>query len=310
MSVAGAEVEQPRDPAARAPDRPRPRRPQPGVGLADVPVLVGRRPAERLAPGAPGPVRHRRRRTGVHRGQCRHRRRTDLPRGRRHLVRRARRGVGPRRDVRPRPRRPRRHAAGARRPQGVDVRAVAGPRLRTCDRGRLAGGGPVGGRLRRLRRAPGALARRGRRAARPVRRGRRPRGGRRLRGARGARRARLPAAQLPVPVVQPARRRVRRQLREPHPAAGRDRRRGPRSGARRSAGLRTDLGDRLGRRRVGRRPERAARAGAARARRRPGGRVQRWTLPRPADRDRPRATRWRSPGGYGRKPGSRPGRSA
>ena len=126
--------------------------------------------------------------------------------------------------------------------------AVAGIQL--AHAGRKALHGAAVGRPRRRRPTPTAAGRRSAPAPRRsrvsartprrstptasravvdgLRRQRRARAGRRLRRDRGARRARLPAARVPLAAVQPARRRVRRQLRQPRPLAARGRRRGPR----------------------------------------------------------------------------------
>ena len=79
-----------------------------------------------------------------------------------------------------------------------------------------------------------------------------------FRVARDPRSARLPAARVPLAAHEPTHRRVRRQLREPDAAGARGRRRGSRGLAGRAAALGADLGDRLGRRRLGHRRERRA----------------------------------------------------
>ena len=139
------------------------------------------------------------------------------------------------RPIHRRPRCRRRYPARARRPQGRHRRAVArGGRLAIADGGwqpvapsaiPFAEGDP----------APTALDEAGsarssrlpRAAARPL--------ARRVSRGRDPRRARLPAARVPLPADEHAHRRLRRQLREPDPAAARGRRRGSRGVARRAA---------------------------------------------------------------------------
>ena len=110
-----------------------------------------------------------------------------------------------------------------------------------------------------------------RRRRRRLRRRRAAGAGRRLRRRRDPRGPRLPAARVPLAAVQPARRRLRRQLREPHPAARSRWSRAVRAVvARATAAVGPDLGDRLGARAAGpsTRPCALARA-AEGARRRP-----------------------------------------
>src|SRR3954447_12013105 len=77
-----------REPTVRAVDPAWHRVPEPRVGLADVPVLLRRRPAVRLAPGPPRLLRARWCRAGHGRGDGRRARGADLSSGRRHLERR------------------------------------------------------------------------------------------------------------------------------------------------------------------------------------------------------------------------------
>ena len=208
-------------PASHPHHLPGRRVPQPHLDLADVPVLVARRRAERLAPRAP-------RRAGDGRRGCRDRRgeRASVPEGRISpddsgiwsdeqvaAFRRITAFVSEQGAVPGHPDR-------ARRPQGVG-RPRPGA---AASRSRPEEGGwqPVGpsalpfddGWL-----VPRELARgRDRRRRRGVRGGRPARTRGRLPAARDPRRARLPAARVPLAALQPAQRRLRRRLRRAHAA--------------------------------------------------------------------------------------------
>ena len=159
-------------------------------------------------------------------------------------------------------------AARARRPQGVEPRALAGRPADRTGRGWLAAGGTVGGAAARARAAPGR-ARRGR--ARPHPRGFRRDGqacgGARHRCARDPQRARLSAARVPLADLQPPHRRVWRHARESPALPARRLRGGARRGSRRHARGRSGVRDRLGRGRLGHRAGVRLRRGAEEARR-------------------------------------------
>ncbi len=122
---------------------------------------------------------------------------------------------------------------------------------------------PQGGRRGRDRAQPAGLSWHGRTAGdgrcRSPRRGvgfrerRGARGPRRFSGRRDPHGPRIPAAPVPVAPVEPAHGRVRRQLREPRPLSPRGRGGRPGCLAARSAAVRADQRDRLGRRRLGHR---------------------------------------------------------
>ena len=157
------------------------RDPQPDLGLADVPVLLRRRAAERLAPGAPRLVRPRWRRAGAHRGRRGRSRGPDHAAGRRDLERRAAGRVGADRRVPARAGRRRRASssrtpAARRRPsapwdgrgavadadggwQPVAPSPLAFPGLREVPRELDADGHP--GRRRRVRAPPRGARRAG-----------------------------------------------------------------------------------------------------------------------------------------------------
>ncbi len=255
-------------------------RAQPRLAGADVPVLRDRRRARRLAPGAPRRPRDRWLRAGDDRGRGRGPRGPDLPAGRRHLERRAGRGLAPRRRLRARPGRADRRPARPRRPQGVDLPALGrAVRLGPADEGGWPTVAPVAVPFEGYA-DPAALTveeiarrRAGVRRRHPARR----RG--RLRHRRDPRRARLPAPPVPLAAVQPPRGRLRRLVREPHPAAARDRRRRARGAARDRSPAGADLRHRLARRRLGPRAEHPARRTAEGARGRPGRRLLRRQRP-------------------------------
>ena len=100
-------------------------------------------------------------------------------------------------------------------------------------------------------------------------------------------RARLPAAPVPLAAVQPARRRVWRQPREPHALPARGVRRGARCVPGGAAGERARVGHRLGRGRLGHRADDRLRAGAGGARLRRDPRLERRADARAADPGRP-----------------------
>ena len=258
-------------------------------------VLVRGRASDRLAPGASRLVRARRRRAGRAGGDGGHRRGPDQPVGRRHLDRRAGRGLPADHRLRPLAGRGAGHPARARRPQGVLPPAVGRPRDRAAGGRRLGPGRADRAALPGAGHAGRADHRAAARAGRGLAVGRGPGRRRRLRGDRDPLRARLPAARVPLPADQHPHRRVRR---EPGPAAHRGGRRGPGGLARAQAAVRPAHRQRLGARRAdrGRRGRGGQRPG--RARRRPVRRLQRRAGRRPAGRRRaglPGAVRPRGP---------------
>ena len=189
------------------------------------------------------------------------------PGGHRPLERRAGEAAGARIvDFLHAPGRGRRHPARARRPQGVDLRAVGRPRRGTVA---TADGGwtPVAPSARPLRGpTPGPRARSTSTASRAVvtafgdSRPTRRRG--RLRRGRDPRRARLPAARVPLAALQPRATTSTAAAREPRPPAARGGRRGPRPRARDGSPLaRPHLRHRLGRGRLGHRADDRGSAG-------------------------------------------------
>ena len=165
-----------RDPSLLAADPARHHVRQPCLAGADVPVLGGRRQPERLAPGAPGLPGGRRVRAAARGGHGGGPRGADLAAGHRAVARPAHRRVAPDHRLRARARHADRGAAGARGPQGVDVRPVRRrARLRPGGPGRLGDRRPVGHGLPRARDAPRADPRRDR-AASPRRSPRPPAG--------------------------------------------------------------------------------------------------------------------------------------
>ncbi len=199
--------------------------------------------APSAAPGSSSP----RRRRSTPRGP-------DLARGPRHLVDATCGAARADRALHRRAGRRGRHPARARRPQGF-APVGRGPVAARCIAERPAAGRrsrrapfPSAGRIRcrtrsRTRRSTPSCAAFARAAQR--------RRGRRLSRGRDPRGARLPAARIPVAALEPAHRRVRRIVREPHalPAARSPRRCGRLAG--RSAAVRAHLGDRLGGGRLG-----------------------------------------------------------
>ena len=163
--------------------------------------------------------------------------------------------------------------ARPRRPQGVEPRAVGRRRADPAGRARrLEGGRALGAAaLRRARTFRMALDAAGLEQVRnDFAAGGAARGAARLRRHRDPCGARLPAAPVPVAAGQPARRRVRRQPREPDALPARGVRRGARGLPGGQAGVGARLGNRLGARRLGhRRHGRASRRRSRRAAARP-----------------------------------------
>ena len=241
---------------------------EPDRRLADVPVLVRGGDAEQLAPGAPRQPRGRRRVAGVHRG--------DRGRARTGGSRPGTRESG----TTPRPSHWRGSPAWSR--QGGASRACSSPtpvarRAPTLPWKRRR---PARDRRRRLAaRWPRARSRS--REGSPRRRPSTPPGIREVvDGLRDAARARCAAGFRVVeihaahgyllheflsPLTNHAHRRVRRQLREPDAAAARGRGRGPHRLAGRLPLFGADLGDRLGRGRLGHRPASSSRPCSRRA---------------------------------------------
>src|SRR5262245_57358789 len=190
---------------------------QPRRRLAHVPVLGGRRPAQRLAPGASRQSRHRRRRPRVHRDDRRVGRGAHLARLHRALQRRAGSGVAAYRRLRPRQLGSKAlHAARPCRPQGRHAADVGG-------HGRAAGRRRVADRLgvahSLLPAQPGAArddARRHGARGRRLRRRDAARRARRLRHDRAALRPWLSAGKLHLAADQYAHRQLRRFARQPH----------------------------------------------------------------------------------------------
>ena len=125
---------------------------QPHLRLADVPVLLRRRHAERMAFRAPGQPRRRRRGAGVRRGERRHARGPHHAVGRGHLVGSARARMGAGRRIHPRAGRGAGDPDRARGPQGLVQQAVAGRQAAGQGRGRVEDARAERGRVRPLSR--------------------------------------------------------------------------------------------------------------------------------------------------------------
>jgi hypothetical protein len=225
---------------------------EPRRRLADGAVLLRRRPAWRLPPGAPGRARDGRRRFGGGRNDLPHARRAHHPGLPGAVERSAARCVeAHRRPCACAQQRQDRIATGPRWAQGLDQRALGrNGRRPPAARGQLAADRRVRPALPGRRRHPARDdARRhgpGARRLRPQHALRR-RG--RLRLAGTALCARLPAQQLHLAADQPPYRRLRRLARQPPALAAGGVCRGARSLARTPAAVGAHLGTRLGRRR-------------------------------------------------------------
>ena len=300
-----------REPSPLAVDAARHHVPEPGLDFADVSVLVGGRPPDRLAPGATS-ARSRRGGAGLvmqeatavtAEGRISPRTPASGP------TRRPRTTAD--RRLHPLPGRGPRHPARARRPQGV---TRSGP---GTGRGLVppADGGwvppaPTTDAVPGLA-APAALSTADVAGARRGLAGRRAPGRRRrLRGRRDPRRARLPAAPVPVSADEHPHRRVRRLARQPGPAAHRGRGRGPGGLAGATSRCWSGSPPATGRRAGSdRRRRRRGRRGPGRARRRPLRPLQRRHWSRTRRSSSGPATRCRSPAPCTSRPGCRPRRS-